>query len=39
MTRTLARRENALFAKFAAMEAAVLRSNQQIDQLWSMLGM
>jgi flagellar hook-associated protein 2 len=39
MTRTLARRENALFAKFAAMEAAVLRSNQQIDQLWSMLGL
>jgi flagellar hook-associated protein 2 len=39
MQRVLARREQSLFARFAAMEQAVIQSNQQMDMLWSMMGM
>ena len=39
MNRTLARRENSLFVRFAAMEQAVMRGNQQMDMLWTMMGM
>ncbi|MCL2616458.1 MAG: flagellar filament capping protein FliD [Defluviitaleaceae bacterium] len=38
MNQTLMRREQAHFARFAAMEQAIMRSNQQIDMLWSMMG-
>jgi len=39
MNETLIRRENMHFARFAAMEQAIMRSNQQIEMLWSSLGM
>jgi flagellar capping protein FliD len=38
MRSTLTRRENAYFAKFSAMERAVMQSNQQMETLWSMFG-
>ncbi|MCL2619199.1 MAG: flagellar filament capping protein FliD [Defluviitaleaceae bacterium] len=39
MNQVLIRRENMHFARFAAMEQAVMRSNQQIEMLWSSMGM
>lgn len=39
METQLTRREAALFAKFARMEAAVMQSNSQMDQLFAMMQM
>ncbi|MCL2853742.1 MAG: flagellar filament capping protein FliD [Defluviitaleaceae bacterium] len=38
MNETLIRRENMHFSRFAAMEQAIMRSNMQIEMLWSSMG-
>ena len=39
MTRQLERRENQFFAMFARMEQAMMRSNQQMESIWSFMDM
>ena len=38
MRTDLVRRENAHFARFSAMERAIMNSNSQMDMIWSMMG-